>query len=71
MPGKARVGKIRSASGAKKRFRKTGSGKFVSQKAGHNHLLQQKSRRQKRLSRKAFVNSSIDKRALSRVLPNL
>ncbi len=44
MPGKARPGKQKSSSSAKKRFKKTGKGQFAQQKACHNHLLQQKSK---------------------------
>jgi large subunit ribosomal protein L35 len=68
MPGKARPGKIKTSSSAKKRIRRTGKGAFVREKASHNHLLQQKSKRQKRLSSKAIkLNSS--KKTLKQLLP--
>lgn len=70
MPGKARVGKQRSSSGAKKRFKKTGTGKFAQQKASHNHLLQQKSKRQKRLANKTIITSNTYGKMLKRMLPN-
>jgi len=57
MPGKARPGKIRTSSSAKKRFKITGKGKVAHQKAAHNHLLQQKSKRQKRLAKKSLIVS--------------
>lgn len=43
--------KLKSHSGAKKRVRRTGSGKLALHRSHRNHLLQQKSKRQKRLSR--------------------
>lgn len=69
MPGKARPGKIRSSSSAKKRIRKTGKGTFAHEKASHNHLLQQKSKKQKRLSKKTLILKGYTK-TTKRVLPN-
>lgn len=44
--------KMKTHSGAKKRFRKTGSGKIMHEKAGKRHLLEHKSSRlTRRLSR--------------------
>lgn len=44
--------KMKTHSGAKKRFRKTGSGKIMREKAGKRHLLEHKSSRlTRRLSR--------------------
>lgn len=68
--GKARVGKVKSNSGAKKRFAKTGSGRFKMNKAAHNHLLQQKAKRQKRLFKKTLLTSPIHHQTLQRMLPN-
>lgn len=43
--------KMKTHSGAKKRFRKTGSGKLMREQAGKRHLLEHKSsRRTRRLS---------------------
>ena len=67
---RGRVGKARSASGAKKRFKRTGKGLFAARKPAHNHLLQQKSKRQKRLSGKTIVVSNSFSRTLNRMLPN-
>lgn len=50
--------KMKSHSGAKKRIRKTGAGKLVMKRAGRNHLLQQKSKRQKNLDRTTSVHPS-------------
>lgn len=50
--------KMKSHSGAKKRIRKTGSGKLAMKRAGRNHLLQQKGKRQKALDRTTLVHPS-------------
>ena len=69
MPGKARPGKQRTSSSAKKRIRVTGKGAFAHEKAAHNHLLQQKSKKQKRLSKKTLKLNGYKKTA-KRLLPN-
>ena len=69
MPGKARPGKIKTRSSAKKRIRKTGSGAFAHEKPAHNHLLQQKSKKQKRLSGQKIKAQGYGK-MLKKVLPN-
>ena len=68
MPGKARPGKLRTSSSAKKRIRKTGKGCFAHEKASHNHLLQQKSKKQKRLASKVLKLSGYNKTA-KKLLP--
>jgi len=69
MPGKATPGKQKSSSSAKKRFKKTGRGQFAQQKAAHSHLLQQKSKKQKRLSKQTIVTSKVHSKQLKRMLP--
>lgn len=69
MPGKARPGKQKTSSSAKKRFKITGTGKITHEKAAHNHLLQQKAKRQKRLAGKGIVVSGYTK-AIKKLLPN-
>ncbi|MGV0994061.1 MAG: 50S ribosomal protein L35 [Mycobacterium sp.] len=55
--------KAKSHSGASKRFRKTGTGKIVRQKAGARHLLEHKSsRRTRRLSGRTVVAANDTKR---------
>jgi large subunit ribosomal protein L35 len=49
------MAKLKSHSGAKKRIRATGSGKRVMKRSDRNHLLLQKSKRQKRLNRTLVV----------------
>ncbi len=62
--------KLKSHSGAKKRVRKTGSGAYAYKRHGRNHLLQQKSKRQKRLQR-TLVADKTNEKALRGLLPNL
>jgi large subunit ribosomal protein L35 len=55
--------KAKTHSGASKRFRKTGTGKIVRQKAGKRHLLEHKSsRRTRRLDGTAVVAENDTKR---------
>ena len=62
--------KQKSHSGAKKRFRKTGSGKIAFKRRGRSHLLQQKSKRQKSLSRTVVLQSR-DLDRIEAILPHL
>lgn len=64
------MGKLKSHSGAKKRLRRTGSGKLALRRNSRNHLLQQKNKRQKRLDRTLLVHPTDHKR-LSALVPNL
>jgi large subunit ribosomal protein L35 len=48
--------KLKSHSGAKKRIRKTGSGKLAMKRHSRSHLLQQKSKRQKRMNRTVMMH---------------
>jgi large subunit ribosomal protein L35 len=50
--------KQKSHSGAKKRVRITGSGKFALKRSGRRHLLQQKSARQKSLPSTLVVENT-------------
>lgn len=60
--------KMKSHSGAKQRFRVTGSGRLVRRRAGKNHLMEHKgARRARRLSGPAPVARS-DQRAVRRML---
>lgn len=69
MPGKAKPGKQRASSSAKKRFKKTGKGQFAQQKACNNHLLQQKSKKQKRLAKKTIITNKAHTKQLKQMLP--
>ena len=50
--------KMKSHSGAKKRLRRTGNGKVVGRRGRRNHLLMQKSKRQKKLNRTIIVGNT-------------
>jgi large subunit ribosomal protein L35 len=55
--------KAKTHSGASKRFRKTGTGKIVRQKAGRRHLLEHKaSKRTRRLDGRTEVSANDAKR---------
>jgi large subunit ribosomal protein L35 len=55
--------KTKSHSGASKRFRRTGTGKIVRQKAGRRHLLEHKStKRTRRLDGRTTVSANDTKR---------
>ena len=63
--------KIKTHSGAAKRFAKTGSGKIVRRKAGKRHILTSKTRdRKRRLSGTVEVDAT-KTLALRRLLPSL
>ncbi|MEA3240969.1 MAG: 50S ribosomal protein L35 [Pseudomonadota bacterium] len=63
--------KMKSNSGARKRFKTTGTGKIVRRKAYSNHLLSCKSRKQKRNLRKSTIVDPANKRGIVRMLPYL
>ena len=60
--------KMKSRSGAKKRFRLTGTGKIKRSHAYRSHILTSKSRKRKRNLRKQIVVSEADHRAVKRML---
>jgi large subunit ribosomal protein L35 len=66
-----KTGKQRSNTAAKKRFQKTGSGKWKRTKAGVRHLLLQKSTTQKKLGRKGLIMAKGDAQNAARLLPSL
>ncbi|MBI3550131.1 MAG: 50S ribosomal protein L35 [Elusimicrobia bacterium] len=61
--------KIKSHSGAKKRFRKTQSGKWKYKKAGLQHLLTPDSSGSKRHLRKAAYLNKVQGEILRKYLP--
>ena len=62
--------KMKSHSGAKKRVKRTGSGRYALKRNSRNHLLMQKNKRQKRLGRTLLV-SERDVAALKVLAPYL
>lgn len=61
--------KMKSVSGAKKRFRRTGSGGFKRFKMGKSHILTKKTRKRKRRLRKGVQADATNQRQLTRMLP--
>jgi len=61
--------KLKTKRSAAKRFKKTGSGKFVFNKPGHSHILTKKSRKRKRNLKKDKVISETMTTHLKRMLP--
>jgi large subunit ribosomal protein L35 len=61
--------KMKSHSGASKRFHKTGTGKFVRKKAGKRHILTGKNRERKRRLSGSVVVDETRSAALGRLLP--
>lgn len=60
--------KLKSNRGARKRFRVTGSGKFVRNHANKSHILTKKTRKRKRNLRKSAIVSAADHRQIRRLL---
>lgn len=59
--------KLKSHSGAKKRLRRTGSGKLALKRNSRSHLLFQKNKSQKRKDRTLLVHPTDEKRMASLV----
>jgi large subunit ribosomal protein L35 len=63
--------KLKSKSGAKKRFRFTGSGKVLKNFAKKRHMLRKRTQKMKRQARGTEVMSAPDSRLVKRyLLPN-
>ncbi len=61
--------KMKTNSGAAKRFSRTASGKFKCRRAYRNHILTKKSTKRKRQLRAMATVHDCDQRAISRMLP--
>jgi len=68
MPGKAKPGKRKTHSGAKKRMRVTGTGKVRMQKGAHNHRLHPKNKRQLNLGGSLMSLSAGDASNMKKLL---
>jgi large subunit ribosomal protein L35 len=62
--------KLKTHKGAAKRFKKTGTGKFVRSNAFKQHILTSKSRSRKRGLRGTTVVDDADQARLRRMMPN-
>ena len=61
--------KMKTCSGAAKRFKKTGSGKFKRSQSHLNHILTKKSPKRKRQLRAVLMTEPADARLIARMLP--
>ena len=61
--------KMKTHRGAAKRFKRTGTGKFVRAKAFRRHILTSKTTKTKRHLRGSFTVSDADAATLARMLP--
>jgi len=68
MPGKAKVGKLRTSKSARKRVAKTARGKVMVQKAAHSHRLFPKSARQKNLGGRRKMVKGADAKKMATLL---
>lgn len=62
--------KIKTNRAAAKRFRKTGSGKYVYAKSCGSHILTKKTTKRKRSLRKSRLIDKADRNQIKRLLPN-
>ena len=63
--------KIKTNRGAAKRFKITGTGKIVRNKAYSNHILTKKTTKRKRNLRKSGLVDATNKKNISRLVPYL
>jgi large subunit ribosomal protein L35 len=62
--------KIKTNRAAAKRFKKTGTGKFVFAKSHANHILTKKTTKRKRSLRQSQLIKKSDKKLVRLLLPN-
>ncbi|MEE8541834.1 MAG: 50S ribosomal protein L35 [Desulfobacterales bacterium] len=62
--------KIKTNRAAAKRFRKTGTGKFIFSKSHANHILTKKTTKRKRSLRKSHIVDKTNRKAIKQLLPN-
>ena len=63
--------KIKTCRAAAKRFKKTGTGKLVRNKAYKSHILTKKSTQRKRNLRKPIITDATNVKNMKKVLPYL
>ena len=63
--------KMKTNRAAAKRFKKTGTGKLVRNKAYKSHILTKKSQKRKRNLRKSTVTDATNAKVMKRSLPYL
>ena len=62
--------KIKTNRAAAKRFKKTGTGKYVFSKSHGSHILTKKTTKRKRSLRQSQIIAKSDRRELKLLLPN-
>lgn len=67
--GEKQMPKMKSHSGAAKRFKKTGSGRFKCGQSHRRHILTKKSTKRKRQLRSAATVNAVDAPMIARLLP--
>ena len=68
--GEGKMPKIKTNRSAAKRFKKTGTGKFIFEKSHGSHILTKKTTKRKRSLRKTQVVAKADKKEIRLLLPN-
>lgn len=63
--------KIKTNRAAAKRFKKTGTGKLIRNKAGKSHILTKKTTKRKRNLRKATITDASNVKNMKKILPYL
>ncbi len=61
--------KIKTSRAAAKRFRKTGTGKIVRNKAYKSHILTKKTQKRKRNLRKSTILDATNVKSMKKILP--
>jgi large subunit ribosomal protein L35 len=61
--------KIKTRKGASKRFKRTGGGKLIRNKAFASHIMRKKSSKRKRNLRKSTLLNKTDIKKVTRLLP--
>lgn len=64
------MAKIKTNRAAAKRFKRTGSGKFVYNKSHGSHILTKKTRKRKRSLRKSRIIDKTNEKIVRLLLPN-
>ena len=63
--------KMKTSRAAAKRFKKTGTGKLVRNKAYKSHILTKKSTKRKRNLRKDIITDATNAKVMKKILPYL
>ena len=63
--------KVKTSRAAAKRFKASGSGKLIRNKAYKSHILTKKSTKRKRNLRKDIVTDSTNSKVMKKILPYL